>query len=548
MPRKAAAPLALEAHHHLLVAVAEEMGAALQRSAFSPNIKERRDFSCALFDARGRMIAHAAHIPVHLGALPLSVAEVLRSTPLAPGDAVLLNDPYRGGTHLPDLTLVSPVFLGSSARPAFLCANRAHHADIGGAHPGSMAPCDDVHAEGLRIPPLKLVARGVVREDVLALVLANQRAPRERRADLMAQLAANRVAATRLVALARQHGARALAERSAGLIAWSARLAQQELRAWPTRRVEFEDHLEPLEPGGPPLRIAVALERRGARLRVDFSRSDDAALQGLNATRAVTEAAAFYCLRLFLPPHTPTNQGLFDALEIVTREGSIAHARYPSPVAAGNVETSQRLVDAVLGALARLLGPRAARTAPAASAGTMSNLAFGLERAPGEQATYYETLAGGAGASRGREGASAVQTHMTNTRNTPIEALEQRLPVRIERCTLRRGSGGDGAARGGDGIAKDWLFLTPARVSWIADRHGRGPWGLDGGGRGASGGARSSSPGRAARELASRASFALPAQGRLHIETPGGGGFGRRSKRRGSAGKPHVARSNGSES
>lgn len=515
----------LEAQHHLLAAIAEEMGAALQRSAFSANIKERRDFSCALFDAAGRMVAHAAHIPVHLGALPMSVDEVLRSTPLSPGDAVLLNDPYRGGTHLPDLTLVSPIFTRRGARPSFLCANRAHHADVGGAHPGSMAPVDDVHAEGLRIPPLKLVERGRVREDVLALLLANVRAPRERRADLLAQLSANHVATRRVQALARRYGTRELERSGAALIEWTGRLAREQVARWPARRASFEDQLEPLEFGGAPLVIRLDLERRGGKLRLDFSRSDGAVGQGVNATRAVTHAAAFYCLRLHLPPHTPTNDGVFDALEIVTRPGSIVDASYPDPVAAGNVETSQRIVDVVLGALARL-HQRTAAEIPAASAGTMSNVAFGLPDADGALSTYYETVAGGAGASHGRDGASAVQTHMTNTRNTPIEAFEQRYAARLERCTIRRGSGGVGAARGGDGCAKTWLFLAPVRASWIADRASRGPWGLAGGARGAVGRAWIERSGGRVERLPPRASFTLAARERLCIETPGGGAHG----------------------
>ncbi len=521
----------LEACHHLFASVAEEMGAALQRSAFSANIKERRDFSCALFDGRGRMVAQAAHIPVHLGAMPLSVAEVLKSFDLSPGDAVVLNDPYRGGTHLPDVTLVSPIFTETGRRPSFYCANRAHHADIGGAHPGSMAPVDDVHAEGLRIPPIRLVERGRVRDDVLALLLANLRAPRERRADLLAQLSANHVATQRLTALAARSGSRELEAQAAALLQWSAEIAREQVRRWPARTARFVDHLEPLGPGAAPPAIRVELQRRGGRLRLDFSASDDAVGQGLNATRAVTCAAAFYCLRLHLPRHTPTNAGLFDALEIVTRPGSLVDARYPEPVAAGNVETSQRLVDVVLGALAKL-GPLQRSQLPAASAGTMSNVAFGVEIAPAGSMTYYETVAGGAGASHNSMGASAVQTHMTNTRNTPIEAFEQRFPVRVERCTIRRGSGGAGRARGGDGCAKAWRFLTPARVSWIGERASNGPWGLEGGADGACGRAWVERADGAAQPLAARAGFSMAPGDRLCVETPGGGGHGRAQRRR----------------
>lgn len=521
----------LEVFHHLFAATAEEMGATLMRSAFSPNIKERRDFSCALFDAEGRMVSQAAHIPIHLGSVPLCVAAAMEAMDALgddgwqPGDAVILNDPYRGGTHLPDVTLVSPVFLGG-ARPAFFVANRAHHADVGGAHPGSMAPAADVHAEGLRIPPTRLVRAGEVDRPLMDLLLANMRVPREREGDLLAQWSANRVGARRLAELAEEHSPAELALRAAGLMDWTEQLLGRALGELPDRAVEFADHLE-LPPGeaGERAAIRVRLRVRRGRVDVDLRATDDQVGAGLNTPRAVALSAVFYCLRLLLPPGTPTNDGLMRRVRVHTRPGSLVDARYPAPVAAGNVETSQRLVDVLLGALGRL----APRTFPAASAGTMSNLTFGGEF-EGRAFTYYETIAGGAGASDRGPGAHALQTHMTNTRNTPIEAFESEYPVRVLECTVRRGTGGAGREAGGDGVRKRLRFLAPARVAWIADRQRTGPWGLAGAADGEPGGARHFPAGRSARgvDLEGKCTLAVDAGDELELETPGGGGFGAR--------------------
>lgn len=510
--------LRVEVFHHLFAAAAEEMGESLMRSAFSPNIKERRDFSCALFDGTGRMIAQAAHLPVHLGAAPLSVRAVIESGVPGPGDAVLLNDPFAGGTHLPDLTLVSPVYLPGEDRPRFYCANRAHHADVGGAHPGSMAPARDVHGEGLRIPPIRIVRGGEVDRELLALLLANMRVGRERRGDLLAQWAANRVGASRLRALADDHGGEELARRGAQLLDWTDELTGALLSGLPDGEWSFEDELEGA--GEDPVMIRLRLAKRGDRLVADF-RGTDAQREGaVNTTRAVAVSAVFYCLRLMLPPGTPTNEGVLRRVEIITEPGSLVDARYPAPVAAGNVETSQRLVDVVLGALAQVLPDRI----PAASAGTMSNLSFGA--ADGRFA-YYETIAGGAGGGPSGAGAHALQTHMTNTRNTPIEALENELPLRVLATTVRRGSGGAGEAPGGDGVRRRLRFQEGVRLSWIAERQRRGPWGLAGGERGAPGSARVREAGaRGDRRLVAPFSIDLAAGSEVELETPGGGGFG----------------------
>jgi N-methylhydantoinase B len=518
------AGLSVLVFHHLFAALCEEMGASLLRSAFSANIKERLDFSCALFDARGRMVAQAAHLPVHLGSTPLSVRAALELAPFEPGDTVVLNDPFRGGTHLPDITIVTPVFLGGE-EPAFFVANRAHHADVGGAFPGSMGPSQDIHAEGLRIPPLLLVRRGELDRRLLELLTANMRAPAEREGDLMAQWAAGRVGGQRLEALAGEYGASELGEHASDLITWTAALSRElvqdlavRLRAAGTPRVAFEDELELGEGSA---RVAVTLAVESGRLVVDFTETADAVPGPANAPRAVTISAVFYCLRLLLPEGTPTNDGVLEPIDVITRPGSLADAVYPVAVSAGNVETSQRLVDVLLGALSELFEGRI----PAASAGTMSNLTFGSRAAGGF--AHYETHGGGAGAGPHSGGAHALQTHMTNTQNTPIETIETTMPVRVVAYSLRRDSGGSGQERGGDGLVRRLRFLVPAHVGWVAQRGRRGPFGLAGGRRGRRGAAWWI--GRRGRQrLAGEASLEVESGDEVEVLTPGGGGWGQK--------------------
>ena len=517
----------LEVFRHLFSALAEEMGLSLQRSALSANIRERRDFSCALFDARGALIAQAAHIPVHLGSMGRAVECVRASATLSRGDAVLHNDPYTGGTHLPDVTLVSPVFLPGERSARFFAASRAHHSDIGGAHPGSMAPVDDVHAEGLRLPPVHLVRAGELVPEMLALLRANLRDAREREGDLLAQWAANRRAEVRLAELAAEHGPEELSRRARALVDWTAARVGELVRAFPARRVSFRDSLEPARAGGARVEIVLHLRRTGRELELDFRDCADQQGASLNATRAVTEAAVAYALALLLPDGTPINEGSRAHVRILTRAGSVVDASYPAPVAAGNVETSQRLVDVLLGAFALVFPQRI----PAASAGTMSNLSFGGVHA-GASFAYYETIAGGSGASAEGPGAHAVHTHMTNTRNTPIEEFERRYPVRLGSCTVRRGSGGEGEQRGGDGIEKRLRFLVPARMAWIGDRATQGPYGLSGGGAGATGELALVRAGRLLAQGA-RATLALEPGDEVRVKTPGGGGHGRARRRAG---------------
>jgi N-methylhydantoinase B len=513
-------PVRLEVFHHLFAAAAEEMGAALMRSAFSANIKERRDFSCALFDGDGLCIAQAAHLPVHLGSSPLSLEAARAALHMRRGDVVVLNDPFEGGTHLPDITLVTPVYTEDASEADFYCLVRAHHADVGGAFPGSMAPARDVHGEGLRIPPVRLIREGELDEGMWRLILANMRVQREREGDLRAQLASCRVGASRLEAMIAEYGVRETRERGAQLMDWTERLMRETLSELPRGTVRFEDVLE-LE-GDERISIRLELEVGQDGARFDFRTSDDSGAGSVNTVRAVTLSAVFYVMRLLLPPDTPTNDGIMRCVDVQTRPGSVVDARYPAAVAAGNVETSQRLVDVILGALGKLVPGRF----PAASAGTMSNLTIGGEGDGGAFA-YYETIAGGAGGGPQADGEHALQTHMTNTLNTPIESLEAELPLRVESYTVRRGSGGAGMHPGGDGVIRHIRLLAAARVGWIAERQTQGPWGSLGGASGSTGSARVLRPGQSEAELlAGKVGIELPAGSSIEVRTPGGGGYG----------------------
>ena len=528
--------VALALYQSLFAACAEEMGVTLMRTAHSPNIKERLDHSCAVFDARGRLVAQAAHIPVHLGSLPRAVEAALAVGPLVPGDVVLLNDPYAGGTHLPDLTLVSPVFLprgrrGAAAAPDFVVASRAHHADIGGAAPGSMPLAREVYEEGLRLPPVFLVRGGRLQRDVLHLVLANVRTPDERRADLAAQLGAQATGERRLLDLARREAAGrgpGLARAAAALMDYAERRVRAELRRLPRGQFRFADALDDDGLGHGPVRIAVTLTLAGGRVRADFSGSDAQTPGPVNAVEAVTRAATYYAVRCVLGGDLPVNDGTFRPIEVVAPAGTVVNPMPPAAVAAGNVETSQRIVDVVLGAFARALPARI----PAASYGTMSNLLIGgADPRSGRPFAYYETLAGGAGGGPAGPGASGIHTHMTNTMNTPIEALEAYHPLRIRRYALRPRSGGRGLHPGGCGIVREIEFTAPAEVTLLGERREVAPWGLAGGSAGRCGRDVVVRKGRA-RVLPAKVTLSVESGDRVRIETPGGGGFGRRPRRR----------------
>ena len=477
-----------------LRAVAEEMGAVLVHSAFSANIKERRDCSTALFAADGRMIAQAEHIPVHLGAMPEAVAAVRERGP-EPGEVFVVNDPFTGGTHLPDVTLVSRTEVG-------FAVSRAHYADVGGAEPASLpAGSTDLYQEGLVVPPVRLT------DEVLTILLANMRNPDERRGDLRAQLAAHRLAERRLAELCERRGRDQVVAAMDELYAYSERRVRTAISALPDGRYEASDSLEAPE-GELVVRAAVTIS--GDEIAIDFAGTAAQHPGNLNCPLAVTRSAAYFVVRCLSDPDVPASGGAFAPVSVTAPEGSLVNARAPAAVVAGNVETSSRVADLVISALA------CAADAPAQGQGTMNNLTFGNARF-----TYYETIAGGQGACPNADGPSAVHVAMSNTLNTPVEALELSYPLRVERYALRLGSGGSGRFWGGDGVIREITALEPCRVSIVSERRARGPAGTRGGGPG--------SPGRNVvdgDEVPAKVTRALDAGESVTIETPGGGGFG----------------------
>ncbi len=500
----------LEFFRQLLVSIPEEMGAVLRRTAFSANIKERRDYSCALYDARGETIAMGDHMPVHLGAMPLSVRAVLDSLELRPGDVAIVNDPFRGGTHLPDITAVAGVWLGDDD-PAFYVAARAHHADVGGMSPGSMPLAREIYQEGLRIPPVLLVREGRIDQGILRMILANVRTPEEREGDLLAQWMAMKRGLQRIEEAASAFGLERLQRNIAALRAYAAAMMRACLESLPAGRYQFEDMLDE----GQRIRAAVTLGR--GRAVIDFTGTSPQAPAPVNANYAITLAAVFYVFRCLLGEDVPANAGLLDPIRVIAPEGTLVNALPPAAMAAGNVETSQRITDVLLGALAQAVPERI----PAASQGTMNNVSFG-----GAGFAWYETIAGGMGASPRAPGQSGVHTHMTNSWNTPVEAFEHAFPVLVRSYRIRRGSGGKGLHRGGDGLVREFEFRAPAEVTILSDRRVHAPWGLAGGSPGKAGRNTLLRAGRA-RRLPGKVRFdALPGD-RLRIETPGGGGWGR---------------------
>lgn len=519
--RRSLDPIGLAVLHHRLGAIAEEMGMLLGRTGFSPNIKERHDYSCALFDSRGRLVAQAAHIPVHLGSTPLSVRAALAACRPGPGDVIVLNDPYAGGTHLPDVTLVAPVHAGGGHLLGFV-ADRAHHADIGGMTPGSMPLAREVYQEGFRLPPVTLVRGGKVVRDVLALFLANTRVPAEREGDLDAQRAALATGARRLRELAREMGRGRLAAGMRALQDYTARLMAATLRELPTGTYRATDVLDDdgitLRPV--PIRLAVTIGN--GRATVDFAGTAPQVEGSLNANYAITLSAVFYVFTTLAREPVPANEGLLRRVRVLAPEGSVVNARFPAAVAGGNVETSQRIVDVLLRALARAAPDRI----PAASAGSMNNLAVGgFDRRRGRAFSYYETVAGGAGAGPLGAGASGVHTHMTNTLNTPVEALEAYYPFVVRRYAVRRGSGGRGRHRGGDGLVREIELLEPAEVTVLSERRTVAPYGLAGGSSGRRGRNLLVHRGRP-RPLPGKINLRVEAGDAIRLETPGGGGWG----------------------
>jgi N-methylhydantoinase B len=511
----------LQIFKSLFHAVAEEMGATLKRTAFSPNIKERRDYSCALFDAAGQMVAQGDHMPVHLGSMPLSVLAAIRNREIRPGDMVILNDPYAGGTHLPDITLVSGVFEKNRLR--FYVASRAHHSDVGGMAAGSMPIAEEIYQEGLRIPPVKLLSGGAINRDVWDLLLLNVRTPVEREGDLSAMLAANRTGERRLTEAIVKYGWPEVQSYVREILDYSERMTRLAIRRIPSGVYEAEDVLDDDGVRDRPIRIAVRVRVRGGNAVVDFSDSGPQVQGSLNAVYAITASAVFYVFRTLVDVPIPSNAGGMRPIRIVAPEASIVNCAPPAAVCGGNVETSQRIVDVLYKCLAPALPDRI----PAASQGTMNNLTFGaVNPATGQTVAYYETVCGGMGARPGLDGISGVHTHMTNSLNTPIEALEHAYPVRVLSYGLRKNSGGQGRYRGGDGVVRKLKFLTRAQVTVLSDRRKFPPYGLNGGAPGLPGRNLLLHADGRAEELPSKFSAWLDPGDVLSIETPGGGGWG----------------------
>ncbi|MCG6941482.1 MAG: hydantoinase B/oxoprolinase family protein [Thiohalocapsa sp.] len=508
-----------------LTAVCDEMAAVLRNAALSPNIRDRLDFSCAVFDAGGALCAQAAHIPVHLGSMAFAMADLVARFDWADGDMVIVNDPFLGGTHLPDVTLIAPVFsdggAGERALAGFV-ANRAHHADIGASTPGSMPISARLDEEGVVIPPRLLLRAGSLDEAALAEITGATRNPDHARGDFFAQMAANRAGAARVAELIASSGLVAFRVGLAAMNDYGERLARGAIGAIPDGRYAFQDVLDDDGRGLEDIPIRATLTIDGDRAHCDFAGTAAQVSGNVNCPLAVAAAAVFYCFRCLMPAETPACAGALRPIALAAPPGCLVNARRPAAVAAGNVETSTRIVDVVLGALAQAENATWHGHIPAASHGSMNNLAIGGEL-NGQPWDYYETIGGGMGAGATGGGLSAVQTHMTNTLNTPVEVIESRFPLRVIRYAIRRGSGGAGARCGGDGLIREIQCLAPAHVTLIGERRRYAPWGLAGGGDGQPGGQwRNDQP------LPGKVALNLAPGDRLRIESAGGGGYGRK--------------------
>lgn len=516
-------PIELELFKNIFVSISEEMGAVLGRTALSPNIKERKDFSCALFNPKGETFAQGSHIPVHLGAMPLSVQASLRSVSFENGDLVILNDPYQGGTHLPDITCISPVFAGNKL--TFFVANRAHHSDVGGMTPGSMPLASEIFQEGLIIPPIKLVRKGILDEDILNLILSNVRTPEERKGDILAQIAANNTGKQRLEETVKKYGHTKLARYGRLIQDYTEKILRKTMLSIPDGIYSFSDYMDNDGITETPVRIAVEISIKGEEAILDFSTSSAQVEGCVNANLAITCSAVLYVFRCLVEEDIPFNTGLMRPIQIIAPRGSVVNAQHPAATAGGNVETSQRIVDVILGALSKAIPERI----PAASSGTMNNVAFGgFDPDKKSRFTYYETIGGGMGASPERDGLSGVHTHMTNSLNTPMEALENYLPMRIKTYKLRKGSGGKGLQKGGEGIIREYEFFVPTQVSILSERRKFAPYGVLGGEKGQKG-RNSLIPCKGKKKvLGPKVNLKVQPGDILRIETPGGGGYGKK--------------------
>ena len=516
----------LEVFRHLFAALAEEMGAALKRAAFSPNIKERRDYSCALFDSKGLAVSLGDHMPVHLGAMPMSVEAALDElVTLVPGDVAWDNDPFRGGTHLPDITLISPVHWTNGELFGYV-ASRAHHSDVGGSTPGSMPLAREVFEEGLRIPPVLLYTGGRRNDDLWRTLLANVRTPVERAGDLDAQMAALNTGAKRLLEITQKRGIEQTVSAMDGLITYADRLVKAGLKLIPDGRYQAEDIIEDDGFGSGPIKICVELFVQGATLTVNFGGTSSQVPGGVNAVAAITSSATRYVVRCvvsaLLEEALPAGGGSMSTVKLILPEASVVNASPPAAVAAGNVETSQRITDVLLQAL----GTALPELIPAMSQGTMNNTTVGgRDPRTGKLFAYYETVGGGMGAGPSGGGLSGVHVHMSNSLNTPIEALEHAYPFRVTSYGIRRGSGGVGLHQGGDGLRRDLMILSPARVTLLCERRKLGPHGAHGGLEGTPGENGLIRDG-VEQTLPAKTTFTVRSGDVVSIRSPGGGGWG----------------------
>ena len=490
--------------------ICEEMGAVLQRTAFSPNIRDRLDFSCAVFDEHGRLCAQAAHIPVHLGSMAYAMHDIVKRFQWNQGDTVILNDPYLGGTHLPDITLVTPVFVDGTLYG--FVANRAHHADIGAVTPGSMPVAKTLDEEGHLIPPVYLARGEKILDSTLTGILQHVHNPTITRADLNAQNSTNRRGAVLLSTLINKTGAEIFHSSLSEINSYAENMARTGLRDIPPGIYEFQDVMDDDGAGTRAIPIRVKISITQEQIIVDFSGTSPQVPGNINCPLSVTAAAVYYTFYCLMPEQTPACAGSFRPIAIHAPEASLVNAVFPAAVAAGNVETSTRIVDVVLGALAQAIPDRI----PAASHGTMNNIAMGSETWD-----YYETLGGGTGGGPATRGCNAIQTHMTNTLNTPVEILEMHYPINIQRYQVRRGSGGAGRHPGGDGIIREFRFMEDATVTLLCERRIHSPWGLSGGGPGQKGINLLNN-----KIIPGKTTISVKAGDRICIQTPGGGGWG----------------------
>ncbi len=514
-------PFELEIYQNTLSSIAEEMGMVLIRAGFSPNIKERRDLSCAIFQSNGDMIAQAAHIPIHLASMSFAVRAVLDMPEINEGDILILNDPFRGGTHLPDITCIMPVFYNKKLE--FFVASRAHHADIGGLTPGSMPLSTSIDQEGVLIPPSKLYRKGVLNKNLFNEILKSTRDPEEREGDFNAQVGAIELGERRLRETIKKYSLKKLKQAGNELLDYSQKIMKEVIKQIPDGNYEFEDYLDNDGVGTKKIPIKVKVTIKGRSARVDLSGSSRQVKGNLNAPYSVTTAAVIYVFQCLAPSSMPLNSGPLRVVEIIVGDDSILNAKYPAAVVGGNVETSQRVVDVVFGALSKAVPKKV----PAASAGSMSNFTFGgVNPRTGKNFAYYETIAGGMGARFGLDGVSAVQTHMTNTLNTPVESLERELPVMLNSYSIRKNSGGRGKSKGGDSIIREYKFLSEATVSMITERRKFAPYGIEGGKPGKRG-KNTLIRRNKATQIEPKASFEVKNGDSIRIETPAGGGWGK---------------------